>query len=87
MRPKKLYMAMEDNEVSSSTDSDNKEKTNLTLMVSHHFDNNDKEVSEFEINNKPSYDELQNVFLELYAKCLTLSRICTKQTKIIVSRK
>lgn len=46
-------------------------------MVSHHFDNENKEVSDFETNYKLYYDELQNVFIELHVECLFLSRICT----------
>lgn len=30
---------------------------------------------------EPSYDELHNAFLELHEKCLTFSRICSKQKK------
>lgn len=42
---KKAYVAWDDNEVSSSSDSESDESINLTLMVSHYSDDKEKEVS------------------------------------------
>ncbi|PNX70570.1 hypothetical protein L195_g057525, partial [Trifolium pratense] len=38
-KPKKVYIAWDDNEISSSSDSESKEYANLALMASHHSDN------------------------------------------------
>jgi hypothetical protein len=43
-KSKKAYIVWEDNEVSSSSDSESDECSNLALMSSHHFDNEDEEV-------------------------------------------
>lgn len=45
----------------------------------------ENEVSDFEINDIPSYDELQNVFHELHKECFKLSRKSSKQKKIIIT--
>lgn len=37
------------------------------------------EVSDCELNDKPSYEELHNTFYELNEECLILSRKCSKQ--------
>lgn len=52
-------MTWYDNEISSSSD---EEDANTTLMTSHHFDDEESEVSDSEINDIPSYDELQSAF-------------------------
>lgn len=52
-------------------------------MVSHH--SNDDDVSDFDSINKPSYDELHDVFIDLYDECLKLSKLNDKQKKIISS--
>lgn len=46
-------------------------------MTSHHSDG-ELEVSDCELIDKPSYEELQNAFQELHEKCLTLSRTIAK---------
>ena len=53
-------------------------------MPSHHFDD-EEEVSDFELNYKTSYAELQNAFDELYEECINLSKTCAKRKKQIVS--
>lgn len=55
------YITWDDNEVSSSSDSENKECANFTLIASHHSDG-ELEVSDCELIDKPSYEELQNAF-------------------------
>lgn len=70
---------MKDNEVSSYSDLDNEERENFALKVSHQSNDEENEGSDFETNNKPSYDELQNAFLDFHVVCLTLTRQCTKQ--------
>jgi len=37
-RSKKAYIAWEDNKINSSLDSENEKHTHLTLMASHHYD-------------------------------------------------
>jgi len=64
-RQQKLYVAWDDNETSSFSESEDDEYANLTLMASHHSDD-EQEVSDSELNFKPSYEELQNAFNELY---------------------
>jgi len=44
-----------------------------------------EEVSGCELNDKPSYEELQNAFHELHEECSTLSRTCAKQKNLILS--
>lgn len=60
-----------------STRSGNKEKSCISFIVSHHSDDGDK-VNNFDLSDKPSYDELQDFFNDLHDKCLKLSRICAK---------
>lgn len=57
----------------------------MALMASHHSNDEENEVSDSEINDIPSYDELQNAFHELHEECLNLSRKFSKQKKIILS--
>lgn len=61
-RAKKAYVEWFDNEIKSSLE---EEQANITLMVSHHSDDEENEVSDSEINDIP-YDKLQNAFHELY---------------------
>jgi len=68
-----------------TTHEENEECANLILMVSHYSDDEENEVSDFELNFKPSYEELQNAFNELYEECINLSKTCAKQKKQIVS--
>jgi len=67
-----------------TTHEENEECANLTLMASHHSDD-EEEVSDSELTYKPSYEELQNAFNELYEECINLSKTCAKQKKQIVS--
>jgi len=50
-------------------------------MDSHQSDDENQEVS----INKPSHDELQNEFNEFHDECLKLSRLCTKEKKLVSS--
>ena len=60
---------------------------NLSFMASHDSDE-ENEVSNLELNDTPSYDELHDAFKELHAYALTLSRIVSNQRKKnIFSRK
>lgn len=59
------YITWDDNDVSSSSDSENKEYANFALMASHHSDG-ELEVSDYELIDKPSFEELQNAFQELH---------------------
>lgn len=45
-------------------------------MASHHSDDEENEVSDSEVNDIPSYDELQNAS---HKKLLKLSRKCSKK--------
>lgn len=62
-RSKKAYVAWDDNEISSSS---NEYHANKVLMTSHHLSDKEHEVSDYEIDDSPSYDELQNAFHELH---------------------
>lgn len=84
-KPRRAYIAWEDNDISSSSESKNEESVNMTLMASHHSDDEENEVSDSEINDKRSHEELQNAFNELYEECINLSKTCAKQKKQIVS--
>lgn len=54
-------------------------------MASHHYDDEENKVSNFKINAKPSYDELQKAFHEEY---LSLFINCSqKKKKNFISRK
>jgi len=79
-KSKKSYVEWNDNEINSSSD----EEANMTLMASRHS-NDEQEVSDYELNDKPSYEELQNAFHELHEECLNLSRTCAKQKNLILS--
>lgn len=83
-KSKKVHIAWDDNEVSSSSNSENEECANFALMVSHHF-YDEQEVSDYELNDKSSYNKLQNALHELHEECLTLFRAFAKQKKLIVS--
>lgn len=69
-------MAWEDSEISSSS---NEEQRNLVFIASHNTAYDEDEVSDCELNDKPSYEELHNAFYELNEECLILSRKCSKQ--------
>jgi hypothetical protein len=80
-KPKKAYIALDDNEISSSSD----DEANIALMASHHSSDEEHEVSDYEIDDKPSYDELQSAFNELYEEFLKLSKKYSNQNKLILS--
>lgn len=52
-------------------------------MISHHFDDDYGEVSDYDSINKPSYDELQDAFNIFYGEWLKLSKLNSKQNIII----
>lgn len=81
-KTKKAYIVWDDNDISSSSDSDNEENAQIALMASHQSEDELDEVSNsFELH---SYDELQEAFNELHDEFLKLSKICSKQKKTIV---
>lgn len=51
-----LYIDWKDNDMDSSNDFDDNEEVNLCLMTNH--ENIDEEVSSFEFELSPSYDDL-----------------------------
>lgn len=57
----------------------------MKLMSSYHSDDEENEISDFKINDIPSYDELQNAFHELHEDYLNHFRKCSKQKKIVLS--
>src|ERR1044072_1536791 len=80
-KPRRAYIAWEDNELSSTSSSDNEDQVaNLSLMASH---NSDEEVSDDNSTSKPSYDELQNAFGELHEECVRLARLVAQQKSAI----
>lgn len=82
-KSKRAYIAWEDNDVSSDSDSDHEEQAHLSLMASHHSDD-ENEVSDADLDN-PSFLELQDAFIELHKESLRLSKLCSKQKIIIES--
>ncbi|XP_058750996.1 uncharacterized protein LOC131624016 [Vicia villosa] len=79
---KKPYVAWEDNEISSSSDSDSDESANLELMASHHFNDEDNKVSnEFSIYG----NDAQGAINELLNECKILCRTVSTQEKQIKS--
>ncbi|XP_050875904.1 uncharacterized protein LOC127079563 [Lathyrus oleraceus] len=72
LKNKEAYVAWEDNEISSSSESKSDECENIALMVSHHSDDEENEVS----NNFSLYDsDAQGAINELLEEC----KICIKQ--------
>jgi hypothetical protein len=61
----------------NKTNSSSDEEANMTLMASHHS-NDEQEVNDYELNDKPSYEELQSAFYELHEECSSLSRTYAK---------
>lgn len=47
---------------------------NKVLMTSYYLSDKEHEVSDYEIDDRPSYDELHNVFHELHEEFLKISR-------------
>ncbi|WJX50352.1 hypothetical protein P8452_36670 [Trifolium repens] len=81
-KPKRAYIAWDDNEVSSSSDSESEEYANLALMASHHSDDEDEEVS----SKSSSYDnDYQNAINELLNECKILYKKVSTQKKTIQS--
>ena len=79
---KRAYVAWEDNEISSSSDSDSDESANLALMTSHHSNNEDDKVS---YDNSLYYNGAQGAIDELLNECKILYRTISSQKKIISS--
>jgi hypothetical protein len=52
---KKAYVAWDDNKISSCS---NEDHANTALMASHHSSNEKHDISDSEIDDSPSYDEL-----------------------------
>ncbi|XP_050882935.1 uncharacterized protein LOC127086256 [Lathyrus oleraceus] len=77
---KKAYVAWEDNEISSSSDSDSDESANIALMASHHSDDEVNEVS----NDFSLFDnDVQGAIDELLNECKILYKIISSQKKQI----
>lgn len=45
----------------------------------------EQKVSDYELNEKPTYEKLEKLFHDLHGECLTLSKTCAKQKKLISS--
>ncbi|XP_050896565.1 uncharacterized protein LOC127103342 [Lathyrus oleraceus] len=79
---KKVYVALEDNEISSSSESEIYECANIALMTSHHFDDEEDEVS----NNFSLYNsDAQGAKNELLEECKILYKTISSQKKQISS--
>lgn len=63
-----------------NTSFENEEQAHLSFILLHHS-NDDDEVSNFDLSDKHSYDELQYTFNDLHAECLKLPGLCAKQKK------
>ncbi|KAK2400748.1 gag-protease polyprotein [Trifolium repens] len=81
-KPKKAYIAWDDNEVSSSTDSESKEYANLALMASHHSDGENEEVSS---KSSSCDNDYQSAIYELLNECKILYKTVSTQKKKIQS--
>jgi hypothetical protein len=77
-KPKKAYIAWDDNEVSSSTDSESKEYANLALMASHHSDGENEEVSS---KSSSCDNDYQSAIYELLNECKILYKTVSTQKK------
>ena len=79
---KKAYITWEENDTESSSDSEN-EVANLSLMA---IDGeSDEEVTTFNTDLSPSFDELQDAFNDLHEESLRLTKLVTSSKKIISS--
>jgi hypothetical protein len=81
-KPKKAYIAWDDNEVSSSTDSESEEYANLALMASHHSDDENEEVSS---KSSSCDNDYQSAIYELLNECKILYKTVSTQKKKIQS--
>ena len=81
-KPKKAYIAWDDNEVSSSTDSKSEEYANLALMASHHSDDENEEVSS---KSSSCDNDYQSAINELLNECKILYKTVSTQKKKIQS--
>ena len=79
---KKAYVAWEDNEISSSSESESDECANLALMASHHSDDEEDEVS---INFSLFDSDAQGAINELLEECKILYKTISSQKKTILS--
>ena len=79
---KRAYVAWEDNEISSSSDSDSDESANLALMASHHSDDEEGEVS---YDNSLYDNGAQGAIDELLNECKILYKTISSQKKLISS--
>ncbi|CAL0317264.1 unnamed protein product [Lupinus luteus] len=71
---RRAYIAWEDNDTSSASEVQNEEQAHLSLMASHHSD--DEEVND---SNLFSSSELQSAFNDLHDEYVKLSKIFLKQ--------
>ncbi|XP_050896251.1 uncharacterized protein LOC127102991 [Lathyrus oleraceus] len=81
-KSKRAYIVWEDNEVSSSSDSESEECVNLALMDSHHFDDEEEEVSnETSSHNDTlgSIDELLKSLKDMKKDKLDLKNVLSQQ--------
>ncbi|KAE9612419.1 putative transcription factor interactor and regulator CCHC(Zn) family [Lupinus albus] len=77
---RRAYIAWEDNDTSSASEPESEEQTHLSLMASHHSD--DEEVNE----SIPFYSsELQTAFNDLHDEYMKLSKMFLKQKSEIDS--
>ncbi|KAK2450001.1 hypothetical protein QL285_009142 [Trifolium repens] len=81
-KPKKAYIAWDDNEVNSSTDSESEEYANLALMASHHSDDENEEVSS---KSSSCDNDYQSAINELLNECKILNKTVSTQKKKIQS--
>ncbi|KAK2382430.1 rust resistance kinase Lr10 [Trifolium repens] len=81
-KPKKAYIAWDDNDVSSSTDSESEEYANLALMASHHSNDENEEVSS---KSSSCDNDYQSAINELLNECKILYKTVSTQKKKIQS--
>ncbi|KAK2454205.1 gag-protease polyprotein [Trifolium repens] len=81
-KPKKAYIAWDDNEVSSSSDSESERYANLALMALHNSDDENEEVSSKSSSCDNNY---QSAIYELLNECKILYKTVSTQKKKIQS--
>ncbi|KAK2402034.1 gag-protease polyprotein [Trifolium repens] len=81
-KPKKAYIAWDDNEVSSSTDSESEEYANLALMASHYSDDENEKVSS---KSSSCDNDYKSAIYELLNECKILYKTVSTQKKKIQS--